>query len=119
MLWRVINVEVPANLKHAVPVLMCGTILTNDIGKCYPREIALAIQQLICCEMRKAANKVEILVCGILPRGSYFNEVKIINNMLMNWCNRKKKCNFLSPIEFTNEYGNLQISCYHKDLLHF
>ena len=64
VLWRIEHGEVPLNLK--VAVLHCGT---NNLSHNNPAEISWGIAAIVNSILRKKPN-VEVIVAGLLPRGS-------------------------------------------------
>ena len=119
VLWRIINGNLPRDLK--VAVIHCGT---NNIDRNTPVEIKDGIVSIVeaLCKIRP---NIKIIITGLLPRDVFLSkrreDIVLVNNLLERWCRENKKTNthFVKPSgNWISPNGYLNDALYHTDYLH-
>ena len=119
VLWRIINGNLPRDLK--VAVVHCGT---NSIDRNTPVEIKDGIVSIVeaLCKVRP---NIKIIITGLLPRDIFLSkrreDIVLVNNLLERWCRENKKTNthFVKPSDnWINPNGYLNDALYHTGYLH-
>ena len=119
VLWRIINGNLPRDLK--VAVIHCRT---NNIDRNTPVEIKdgiILIVEALC----KVRPNIKIIITGLLPRDVFLSkrreDIVLVNNLLERWCRENKKTNthFVKPSgNWISPNGYLNDALYHTDYLH-
>ena len=81
------NAEITGDVKHVY--LQVGT---NDLDRNPVDTVSYSLSKVI--DMLKATFKCVILISSILPRNDMKNEVKTLNEYLLDLCDGTKKINF-------------------------
>ena len=119
VLWRIINGNLPRDLK--VAVILCGT---NNIDRNILVEIKDGIVSIVeaLCKVRP---NIKIIITGLLPRDVFLSkrreDIVLVNNLLERWCRENKKTNthFVKPSgNWISPNGYLNDALYHTDYLH-
>ena len=119
VLWRIINGNLPRDLK--VAVIHCGT---NNIDRNTQVEIKDGIVSIVkaLCKVRP---NIKIIITGLLPRDVFLSkrreDIVLVNSLLERWCRENKKTNthFVKPSgNWISPNSYLNDALYHSDYLH-